>query len=96
MASKLFDIRMADGSRNFADVPQTLGFEDLHEHLCANAEIKITGYVNAPVDLWIDFDFRGHKFSLNNQLGDYWMFVDDPACPDDILLAILTYCEAPA
>lgn len=42
-------------------------------------------------ETWIDFDYRGHRFSINDQLGSWWFFVEDPACPDPILDAVVTH-----
>jgi len=45
-------------------------------------------------EMWLDFSFRGHRFIVNNQLGEYWFFVTEPICPDDILRAVVEYCES--
>jgi len=51
-----------------------------------------TGFVgDERVEAWLDFDYRGHHFSVNDQLDEYWFFVADPLCPDDVLLAVLTH-----
>ncbi|MBK7708568.1 MAG: hypothetical protein IPJ30_23110 [Acidobacteria bacterium] len=44
--------------------------------------------------MWLDFDYRGHRFSVNNQFGDYWFFVRDPKCPDEILLEVCAHFRA--
>jgi len=43
--------------------------------------------------VWIDFTYRGHQFSINNQFGNYWFFVDNPQCSEEILEAVLGHCE---
>ena len=37
----------------------------------------------------IDFRYRGQRFTINDQLGEYWCFVEDPDCPDVILHELL-------
>lgn len=85
---------MNDGSRNFAELPESASFDNLHEHTQAFANAQVTGYLTDWVmEVWLDFKYRGHKFSINNQLGEYWFFVDNPDCPDEILIEVLEYFE---
>jgi hypothetical protein len=35
----------------------------------------------------------GQRFSVNNQFGEYWFFVDNPRCSEEILEAVLGHCE---
>lgn len=93
-SGKLFNITMHDGSRNFADLPESIFFDELRE-LVKNFEgARETGFVTDWVtEVWLDFEYRGHKFSVNNQPGGYWFFVDDPNCPDKILLEVVEYFE---
>lgn len=95
---RLFDLRMADGSRHFGSLPERYDVDDpqwdqLHALLVTFAEI--TGFATDQVtEAWLDFRYRGHGFGLNNQAGDWWCFVTDPACPDDILADVLLRLEA--
>jgi hypothetical protein len=41
----------------------------------------------------MDFSFRGYNFAVNNQMGNYWFFAEDPACPEEILFEIAAHCE---
>ncbi len=85
---------MHDGSRHFASLPEIHSAERpewhrLHDHAAALAGATLTGFLTDEVtEAWIDFDYRGHRFSLNNQGGQWWLFVADPACPDEILVAV--------
>ncbi len=94
MSYKLFDFRMHDGSRNFADLPEIIFFDKLREitkHLEGATE---TGFLTDWVtEVWLDFEFRGQKFSINNQNGDYWFFVENPNCTDDILLEVIEHFQ---
>lgn len=90
----LYDIRMIDGSRQFADIPETVFFDAIR-NCAAKLEGAIeTGFVSDWVtEMWLDFDFRGHSFSVNNQFGEYWFFVRDPACSDEILFDVISHFE---
>ena len=43
------------------------------------------------VESWIDFRYKGHRFSINNQFGDFWFFVQDPACPEALLSKVASH-----
>ena len=89
---KLFDYRMEDGSRNFADLPETVFFDELRTHLKGLTGAVETSFLTDWVtEVWLAFDHRGHSFSINNQYGDYWFFVKDPACPDEILTEVIEH-----
>lgn len=89
MIKDIWDMRMADGSRHFADLPEVVFFDVFVEHAETLAGAEITDFVTDGVlEMWLHFKFRGHTFGVNNQFGDYWFFVDDPECPDEILLAV--------
>jgi hypothetical protein len=90
----MLNLIMNDGTRHFGDLPQTVSWYDLRDHIAQITGAEITGFVTDDIlEAWIDFDYKGHHFSVNDQNGDYWFFVDDPACPDDILSDVLFYCS---
>jgi hypothetical protein len=95
----LVDLRMNDGSRHFGALPETYDsvhpqWHRLRAHLLATPGIIETGFATDDVtEAWVDFQFQGHHFTLNNQLGEWLFFVKDPACPDDVLLEVLRCCE---
>lgn len=94
MSSELFDIRMHDGSRNFADLPELIFFDRLREIAKQLAGATETAFVTDWVtEVWLDFDFREHRFSVNNQNGEYWFFVEKPDCPDEILLEVIGHFQ---
>lgn len=93
-SNKLFDHRMKDGSRNFADLPESVFFDELREIAKRFDNAIVTGFVTDWVtEVWLDFEYRGHKFSINNQYGEYWFFVENPNCPDEILLEVVEHFE---
>lgn len=94
MSHKLFDFRMRDGSRNFADFPETVFFDQLRDIVKQLEGATETGFATEWVtEVWLDFDFRVHQFSINNQHGNYWFFVENPECPDEILLEVVEHFQ---
>jgi hypothetical protein len=94
MAEKLLSIIMYDGSRHFGDLPQTVLWYELRDHIDGLDGAEITDFITDNViEAWIDFSYRGYRFSVNDQFGDYWFFVDNPKCPDEILEVVLAHCE---
>src|SRR5262245_66356926 len=92
-------MKMADGSRHFGDLPETYDVQSpewhrLKDHVDKLTGAKLTSFITDDVtEAWIDFAFEGHAFSINNQHGQWWFFVKDPACPDATLLAVLDHFE---
>jgi hypothetical protein len=94
MVHELIDIRMNDGSRHFGSLRETYDWHRLRAHLHGLPGARETEFVTDDItEAWIDFEFRGHHFSLNNQFGEWWFFVDDPLCPDADLRDVLQWCE---
>ena len=91
---KVLNIEMHDGSRHFGDLPQTILWYELRTHIKKLEGAEITGFITGDVtEAWTDFSYRGHHFSVNDQFGAYWFFVNDPTCPDEILESVLSHCE---
>lgn len=96
---QLFDLRMPDGSRHFGGFPER-GLAEPDWHVLRDAIATLVGAVptgfvtDAVTEAWIDFRCGGHSFSLNNQHGEWWCFVQDPAAPDELLRRVLTHFAA--
>jgi len=89
----LLTIIMNDGSRHFGDLPQTVSWYEMRDHITRLDGAKLTGFITDDItEAWIDFSYCGYKFSVNDQFGEYWFFVDNPNCPDEILEAVLSRC----
>lgn len=85
---------MKDGSRNFADLPEAVFFDELREIANKFEGAQETGFITDwMTEVWLDFDYRGHKFSINNQMGEYWFFVENPNCSDEILCEVMEHFE---
>lgn len=81
---------MRDGTRHFGDLPEIVTFDEMYALAMASPEIEVKDFVSDQVtEMWLDLEFRGNRFSINNQSGEYWFFVDDPKCPDETLLGLL-------
>ena len=94
MAKQLLSIVMKDGSRPFGDLAQTVLWHELRDHIERFDGAEVTGFITDEItEAWIDFSYCGYHFSVNDQFGDYWFFVEDPKCPDEILEAVLSHCE---
>ena len=92
MIRELLDRKMNDGSRHFVDMPEVVFFDDFADHVELLEGAEITEFItDGVVEMWLDFEFRNHKFSVNNQFGDYWFFVQDPDCPEEILLEVVDH-----
>ena len=91
---ELTDFRMNDGSRQFAALPQTYLWHAVRDHVARLAGSRLTAFICDEVTTaWIDFDYQGHHFSINDQFGEYWFFVQDPDCPDELLSNIVRHFE---
>ena len=94
MTTQLTNHTMNDGSRKFAELPQTRLWRELRDHLQTLSGAVVTSFLTDGVtEAWIDFTFRGHSFTVNDQFGDYWFFVADPSCPHGILTEVVSHCE---
>jgi hypothetical protein len=94
MTKELLNIIMHDGSRQFGELPQFATWHKLSRHVRKLNGASVTELLTDHViEAWIDFTFRGYQFTVNNQFGDYWFFVQDPHCPDDILEEVLSHCR---
>ena len=92
MFDDLLEIKMNDGSRHFVDMPEVVFFDEFYDHTEKFEGAEITEFLtDGVVEMWLDFKFRGHKFTVNNQFGDYWFFVENPECPEEILLEVIAH-----
>lgn len=83
---------MHDGSRNFGELRQTASWYEVRDHISVLEDAELTRFVCDDItEAWICFRYRGHDFSINDKFGDYWFFVQDPACPDLILHTVIEH-----
>ena len=94
MPVKLLSIEMNDGSRHFGELPQTKMWYGVRDHIKKLDGAEVTNFITDHVtEAWIDFSYRHHRFSINDQFGAYWFFVNDLTCPDEILEEVLSHFE---
>lgn len=90
---KLENFRMNDGSRQFATFAESEDWYVLRDHIVTLEGATLTGFITDDItEVWIDFEFAGYRFSVYNQLGEYWCFVNPPTCSDEILAEVVTHC----
>ena len=95
MKALLTDFRMHDGSRHFVSLPEASAFDVVRQHAARLPGATETDWVSDGVtEMWLDFTFREHTFTVNSQFGEYWFFVENPACDDEILTAVVTHFES--
>lgn len=54
--------------------PQTTAPFRLLVHVFALWGAYPTGYIPSFDEVWFDFRYDGHRFSVNNQFNDFWFF----------------------
>ncbi len=92
MFDEKFENKLRDGSRHFVDMPEVVFFDDLTDHVEELDGAEITDFLtDGVVEMWLDFEYQEHNFSVNNHLGDYWFFVEDAECPEEILFEIIDH-----
>ncbi len=75
----LSDFRAHDGSREFASLPQSELWYAVRDHVEKLEGATLTGFLcDGVLEAWIDFSFRNHDFSINDQFSEYYFFVKDP------------------
>ena len=89
---KIFDARLHNGSRHFADLPYLASFASMRKHVrTLNGAVETAFVTDQVTEMWLDFSYSGHRFTVNNQYGEYWFFVDDPTCPEPILVEVVQH-----
>ena len=78
-----------DNARHFVDFPEVIFFDEMADHLALLPGSEITEFeADGVFAVWIEFEYRENNFFVDNIMGDYRFFVEDPKCEEDILLEI--------
>lgn len=97
MASKnpieLLNIIAFDGSRHFLALPETKSAHYLLLLIFKLWGAYPTACVSGFLEFWIDFRYKGQKFSINNQYGEIWFFVADSSCPEALLCKVAKHFD---
>ncbi len=86
---KLIDVRTADGSRHFLRMSKGCPAQALVEHLMGLDGARLLCFFAGGVtEARVDFTYHGYRFQIRNGGQEYLFFVDDPSCPDVLLLGV--------
>jgi hypothetical protein len=67
----LLDIRANDGSRQFAELPETIRWSELHIALTSHPDLAVNSFLSDHVtQAIIDFTYRGYDFTVDTQFGE--------------------------
>ena len=89
---KLKNDIMADGSRLFLQLPQTCPPSRLLWRIIRFGGLPTAFRPDLVTDeTWMDFRYKGWKFSIHNPYGEYWFFAENSECPEDILHRLAEY-----
>ncbi len=97
--ARIYDMRTNDGSRHFGSLTESYNVQTpqwyrLRDHVAQLQGAVVTGFATDDItEAWIDFRYAEQSLSMNNQNGEWWFFVADPACPESALAAVLDHFE---
>ena len=64
-------------------------FDEFVDHISSLSGCEITEFeADGVVRVWIEFSYRENRFFVDNNLGDFRLFVEDPECDENILFEI--------
>ncbi len=93
--ANLTDLRMHDGSRMFLSLPESVPWNRTRDYITKLSGAVVTGYLTDNVtEVWIDFDYQGYRFTINNPCGEYWFFVHEASCPESVLKSVAEHFAA--
>lgn len=90
---RIIDQRTEDGSRRFLCLPKTTDWEGLRGHLAQLPGLRVANYLAGGFAPMLDFFYWGHRFSIQEQSGEFWFTVLDPMCSDLTLYQIAIHVE---
>ncbi len=82
---KLINHKTNDNARRFLELPENVYSERLFLHTLYSWGAQPKEFIYTVLESWIMFHYQNYEFSINNQYGEYWFFVRDPECPEEIL-----------
>jgi hypothetical protein len=90
----LQNVRMNDGSRRFAALPQKVLWHGVRDHAAKLPGAAVTDFLcDGITEAWISFSYQGQEFTINDQFGEYWFFVKDASCRDEVLRRVVQHFE---
>lgn len=91
---KLLEDVMHDGSLHFAIFPQVVSPLRTLLKIFTLWGAYPTAYLPSVTETWIDFRYKGNKFSIHNPMGDFWFFVENPNCSKTHLIKVMKHFES--
>ena len=88
MSVALLNLTTHDGSRQFLAIRADCSYAAFERWTESLPEATVSYMLPTVTEMWLDFSFRGQRFTVNDQFGEFWFFVSDPHCAEDILLAV--------
>ncbi len=86
---KLIDVRTADGSRHFLRMPKAFSAQAIAEYLTGLEGARLLCFMAGGItEAHVNFTYQGYRFQVRNGGQEYLFFVDDPSCPDVLLLGV--------
>ena len=87
--------KMSSDARHFVDMPDVIFFDELSDHLEELPGYQLNEFeIDGVVGLWIEFEWAGNKFFVDNLPGDYRFYVEDPKCEEGVLLEISNHLRS--
>jgi hypothetical protein len=89
----IFNLPAQDGARWFCDFGAGFDFADLIARLAALPGAEVIEMLSGHDGSWVGFAWQGFRFSANDPFGEVWLYAEDPATPDHVLLALVSALE---
>jgi hypothetical protein len=84
------EFKPPSGDRQFAALPEAGAWDEFGRHAKRLPGALVTNYrTDCVLEMCLGFLCRPSLFAVNNQSGDFWFFVRDPACLVGILTAVV-------
>ncbi len=83
---------LPEAALHFADFPEVIFFDEVLDHVEKLEGTDIKQFeMDGVVEMWLEFTYRKNNFYINNRFGDFWFFVANPECPEEILLEVANH-----
>ncbi len=90
----LLNRQLRDGSRVFGELPLRASLVQVRDHALRLPRATIVGFASGHVpEAWIDFEWEGHTFTIDDRPSAYLLSVADGACDEALLGTVLAHFE---
>lgn len=93
MSEELRKKSLDPAARHFVDLPLEYAFfDDLYEHTAKLPDSEINEFLtDGVIEMWMEFRYAGFNFSVRSRLNDYEFYVNEPDCPEEVLMALIAH-----